>query len=251
MDRLESDAIRVPGVAARVVERCSSTNDVLMAEGEPDVLLVAEEQAAGRGRRGRRWHAARGTGLTFSLSTRTRRPLAELAGLSLVAGVGVARALRTLGVAQVALKWPNDLVVGPAKLGGILVETRGNASGAFAVIGIGLNCRADPALERRLRRRLAALESFIAIDRNALASRIGCSLREALAAFELAGLAPFRAEWEAMHAHAGSRMRVRLADGRVVTGVARGLDEDGGLRLENRHGVRAVRSGRVLSARPT
>jgi BirA family biotin operon repressor/biotin-[acetyl-CoA-carboxylase] ligase len=250
MDRLETGAISVPGVKVRVVESCSSTNDMLMAEGEPNVLLAAEEQTAGRGRRGQRWHAARGMGLTFSLSTRTHRPLAELAGLSLVAGVGVARALRSLGVARVALKWPNDLVVGPAKLGGILVETRGNASGAFAVIGIGLNCRADPALERRLRRRLAALEKFIAIDRNALASRVGRSLREALAAFEVAGLEPFRAEWEAMHAYAGSRMRVRLADGRVVTGVARGLDEDGGLRIENRLGVRAVRSGRVLSARP-
>ena len=59
-----------------------------------------------------------------------------------------------------------------------------------------------------------------------------------------------RAAWERMDAHAGKRLRVRLADGRVLTGVARGLDGDGGLRLQTRSGLRAVRSGRVLSARP-
>ena len=250
MNGLDAVAIRVPGVQVRVVERCASTNDVLLAAGEPDVLLAAEEQTAGRGRRGQRWHSARGAGITFSLCVRTSRPLAELPGLSLVAGVGTARALRALGVARVALKWPNDLMVDGAKLGGILVETRSGARGALAVIGIGVNCRRDAALERRLRRPLAALESFVAVDRNAAISRIAAGVRETLASFESAGLEPLRAEWETLDAHAGSRLRIRLADGRVLTGIARGLEADGGLRLETRSGVRAVRSGRILSARP-
>lgn len=236
------DGLEVPGLEVRVVERCASTNQVLMNEGKAGVLLAAAEQTAGRGRRGRRWHSARGAGALFSISTLTGRPMRELPGLSLVAGVAATRALRALGVERAALKWPNDLVVAGAKLGGILVETRGT----MAVIGIGINCRRDPELERRVRRAVA----FVDVDRNRLIAAVAGELLAALALFEREGLEPLRAQWESMHAHDGERVRVRLADGRVVTGIARGLDADGGLRLDTRAGMRAVRSGHVLSARP-
>src|SRR5438128_6047736 len=150
MDRLDAGAIALPGIEVRVIERCSSTNDLLLNEGKDAQLLAAEEQSAGRGRRGRRWHSARGAGVTFSLARIVRKPLRELPALSLVAGVAAVRALRALGVARAALKWPNDLVVDGAKLGGILVETRGQRGGSLAVIGIGINCRRDAALELRL-----------------------------------------------------------------------------------------------------
>ena len=233
----------LPAIELRKVERCGSTNAELLAEGKAGVLLVAQEQTAGRGRRGKRWYSAPGAGVTFSLSVRIAKPAA---GLSLVAGVGVARALRALGVCRAGLKWPNDLVVDGAKLGGILVETRGR----LAVIGIGINCRRDAALEARLRRPLASLDQFIAVDRDRIIQMVVASLLDALATFESQGLDPVRIEWERMHAHAGERLRVRLANGRVLTGLARGLDRDGGLQLETRAGLRAVQSGRVLSARP-
>lgn len=233
----------LPGIEVRMIERCGSTNAVLLAEGRAGVLLAAEEQTAGRGRRGRRWYSAPGNGVTFSLSTAIKKPAA---GLSLVAGVAAAKALRGLGVTRVALKWPNDLVVDGAKLGGILVETRGNV----AVVGIGINCRRDAALETKVRRPLASLDQFIAVKRERIIESVARSLLEALATFEAHGLDPLRADWERMHAHAGERLRVRLANGRVVTGLARGLETDGSLRLETRAGVRAVHSGRVLSARP-
>jgi len=254
MDRLDSAAIALPGVEVRIVERCTSTNDVLLREpgGEP-MLLAAEEQTAGRGRRGRRWHSAPGAGLTFSLGRRIRRPARELAALSLVAGVAAARALRVLGVREAALKWPNDLVVGGAKLGGILVEARppGNSrsQGSYAVIGLGINCRRTRGLAAKLGREVAFVGDFIAVSRNEILQGTATALIAALDGFEAGGLDALRAEWEAMDAHAGQRLRVRLADGRVITGVAGGLAEDGALRLVTRNGVRAVRSGRVVSAR--
>src|SRR5438477_1095742 len=165
----------LPGIEVRMVERCGSTNELLLLEAKPDVLLAAQEQTAGRGRRGRRWYSPPGAGVTFSLSALIRRPARELAGLSLVAGVGAARALRGLGVAQAALKWPNDLVVDGAKLGGILVETRGS----LAILGVGINCRRDAALEARLRRPIAALDQFVAVERNLLIERVAQSLLEA------------------------------------------------------------------------
>ena len=243
MDMLDAAAIAIPGVDVRVVERCTSTNAVIFEMPiEKPILLAAEEQSAGRGRRGRRWHSPRGAGITFSLAARLARPPRELAALPLVAGVAVARALRALG-AQVALKWPNDLVVGEAKLGGILVESRSGA----AVIGIGLNCRRVPGLEAQLGRRIAFLELQ---DRNFVIGKLGRALLDALQEFEAQGFAALRGQWQAMDAHAGRRLRVRLADGTSMSGLSQGISEDGALRVLTRKGVREVHSGRVVSSRP-
>ena len=245
MDRLDAAAIVVPGVEVRVVERCTSTNDLLAKEDHP-VLLAAEAQTAGRGRRGRRWHSAPGAGVTFSLGRRVRRPVRELAALSLVAGVAAARALRALGLRQAALKWPNDLMVDGAKLGGILVENRDSN---YAVIGIGINCRRTRGLDAGRGRKPAFLHDYVAVPRNRVIQEVGCALLEALAAFEERGLDALRAEWQAMDAHAGQRLRVRLANGKVLTGTASGLAQDGSLQLMTRRGLQAVNSGRVMSAR--
>ena len=152
---------------------------------------------------------------------------------------------------QAGLKWPNDLVAGGAKLGGVLVETRREERATLAVIGVGVNYRNAAELRRRLRRRIASLDELCVPlpSRNDIIRRTALALLEAVDAFESRGLDAVREDWEAMDAHAGQRLRVRLADGRVLTGVAAGLTEDGGLQLRTRGGVRAVRSGRVISSR--
>ena len=245
MDRLDAAAIIVPGVEVRVVERCGSTNDLALESRAP-LLIAAEQQTAGRGRRGRRWHSVRGASITFSFARRIGRPAREFPALSLVAGVGAARALREFGV-PVRLKWPNDLEVQGAKLGGILVETR---SGGHVVIGIGINCARTRGLEARVGRRMAFLRAFTAAARNHVIERIAHRLVQALDQFEKRGLEALRSEWEAMHAHAGQRLRVRLANGRTLSGIATGLGADGSLQIHTARGERAVTSGRVLSARP-
>src|SRR5262245_57712719 len=240
--------MRIPGVEARRVARCSSTNSELLREAPASpVLLVAGEQTAGRGRRGRRWHGAPGASLTFSLARRIRRPARELAALSLVAGVAAARALRALGV-PAALKWPNDLVADGGKLGGILVETRAGGRETLAVFGIGINLRDGEALTRRLRRQVVSLDQYIIPDQEALLQDIVGALLAAIDAFEAEGFEAARTQWESMHAHAGQRVRVRLANGRSVTGVAAGLNVDGALSLRTRSGVRNIRSGTVRAA---
>jgi len=255
-DALDQAAIAVPGMAVHVLKRCSSTNTLLLAgEFRPPCLLAAEEQTAGRGRRGRRWYSARGASATFSVAHFSRRPLRELAGLSLVAGVAAARALHGLGATGTRLKWPNDLVVDGDKLGGILVETRaaaGEKAGAtLVVIGIGINCRADSGLEKRVRRGVTTLERWIGrIERSRVIAAVANELGAALGRFEREGLEPTRGEWQALDALAGQRMRVRLADGRVLSGVAQGLAEDGALRLRTARGLRSVHSARVVAARP-
>src|SRR5690349_4026788 len=219
MDRLDASAIVLPGVEVRVLERCTSTNDVLLVEAPArPVLLAAEKQTAGRGRRGRRWYGAPGSAITFSLGRTVRRPLREVSGVALVAGVAVVRALRALGASRVALKWPNDLVVDDAKLGGILIESRARAGGAFAVIGVGLNFRRDVTLELRLRRRIAALERLIVpAPRNAVIARVGAELMQALELFEQRGLEALRREWEQLDA---DRKSTRLNSSHVEISYA-------------------------------
>ncbi len=251
MDQLDAAAISVPGVDVRVVERCPSTNAVLLAERLPrPVLLAADEQTAGRGRHGRRWHSAPGCGALFSLGLPLGRPARDLAGLPIVAGVGAVHALRALGAAEVALKWPNDLLLHGAKLGGILVETRAQGAGSTAVIGIGVNYRGTPGLATRLRRKLAALEDCLRPlpPRNAVIGALARAVLAALRAFDAEGFEPFRNDWDALHAYAGKALRVRLAGGRVLAGVAAGLAADGALQLRTRGGLRTVRNGRVAPA---
>jgi len=241
--------MKIAGLEVRRVERCGSTNSVLLAEAPASpVLLVAGEQTAGRGRRGRRWVGAPGDGLAFSLARRIRRPLRELAALSLVAGVAAARALRSLGVARAALKWPNDLVVGDAKLGGILVETRAAGRATLAVFGIGINLHGAETLSRRLRRHVASVDQFGEVDAESILLGVVTALAAAIDAFEAEGFEPARRDWETLHAHAGRRVKVRLANGRSVTGIAAGLDRDGALSLRTRGGLRSIRSGTVRTA---
>jgi BirA family biotin operon repressor/biotin-[acetyl-CoA-carboxylase] ligase len=198
MDRLSrsqiASGLHAPGLEIRVVDRCTSTNallrdDVQERAAAHPVLLAAEEQTAGRGRHGRRWHSARGAGVTFSIRRRMGCGQRRLAGLSVAVGLSAARALRRLGARGVAVKWPNDLMVSRRKLGGILIETRPlpreprpgarPMAGSVVVVGIGINCRAQPRLGARLGRGVAALEQVLRrpVSRNAI---IGAVAREVL-----------------------------------------------------------------------
>ena len=254
MDRLDKSKILVPGLEIRVVDRCTSTNTLLLAEQtDHPILLAAEEQTAGRSQRARKWRSAPSAGATFSILRRMRCPPRNLAGLSLAVGVAVARALRGLGASEVVLKWPNDLLAGGknagAKLGGILIETRQQGHETVAVVGIGVNCRSVRALGAQLRRRLIALDDLVqpAPERNAVIRAVGREVLAALEAFETAGLPAFVEAWRALHAHEGRRLRVRLADGRTISGMAGGLAPSGALRLQTRSGTREVVNGRIIS----
>jgi BirA family biotin operon repressor/biotin-[acetyl-CoA-carboxylase] ligase len=260
MDALDAEAIaaQLGAHAARVTlevcASCASTNAELLQRASGNgraLILAAEEQTAGRGRRGRRWLSSPGAAATFSVSRRLRCAPAALAGLSLAAGVAAVRALRGLGVIEALLKWPNDLLLRGAKIGGILVETRQLGGEVWVVVGIGINCRATPELGGRLRRRIAALDDGTQppLARNAVIGAVAREVLDALEEFERAGFAAFAADWIALHAYEGRRLRVRLEDGRTLSGVATGLADNGALRLRTRSGLREVATGQVVTAR--
>jgi len=120
-----------------VEDSADSTNSALMTaalNGAPDGrVLCVEHQYAGKGRRGRQWHAALGGSLTFSVLWRFDRGLQSIAGLSLVAGLALARAINRHSRHPARLKWPNDVLVGHRKLAGILVEVQGDMHGQLSL----------------------------------------------------------------------------------------------------------------------
>jgi BirA family biotin operon repressor/biotin-[acetyl-CoA-carboxylase] ligase len=209
---------------------------------------LAEIQTHGRGRRGRTWRMPLGGGIALSQLRRFDVGMAALAGLSLVAGVAVMRALRDAGVAGAALKWPNDIVANGRKLGGILVELGGDALGpCHAIVGIGLNiaigASAGAAIDQPWTD-LAALANGRPVSRNRVAGLVLSRLAEALDAFAAAGFEAFADEYAAHDALGGREIVV--AGGRESWhGVASGVTSRGALRVM-RDGVEvAVDSGEV------
>jgi len=166
--------------------------------------------------------------------------------------VALARALAAAGAIGVALKWPNDIVRGDAKLAGILTELAGDALGpTAAVIGIGLNVRLSEATRARIGQPATDLVSACgaAPDRNRLLAAVLVELGRVLEAFAKEGFAPLRAEWQRCHAHQDQRVALLLSDGTRQSGHARGVAEDGSLLLETRAGLKRFHSGEV-SLRP-
>lgn len=239
-------------VIVEISDTVDSTNTQLMrraaAGARSGLVLAAEAQTAGRGRRGRVWHSGIGSALAFSLLWRFALSARELAGLSLAVGVALARALRSTGAREAKLKWPNDVVLPEGKLAGILIETQGDVLGpSAAVIGVGVNVRSDPRVRAAVDQRVADLETAagMPVDRNALLVAMLVELTTVLDRFGQEGFEPLRAEWQRLHAHQNMPVQLMLADGQTVAGVARGVADDGALMLETVSGVGRHHSGEV------
>jgi len=237
-------------IQLEVMDECESTNAVLAdraAAGAPSgTAVVCELQRAGRGRRGAGWYSGLGTSLTLSVLWRFGRGT-SLSGLPLAIGVACARALEALGVSDAGLKWPNDIVRGDAKLGGILVEVAGDGDrSSAAVIGVGINVRLPDAAKRAIGRPVADLGGGVASpSRNALAAGLLAEIAAAAAGFEREGFGAFRDEWLRRHAWQGRRVRVLAPSRRTVDGVAAGVADDGALIVETTRGPERFHSAEV------
>ena len=238
-----------------LLDSAVSTNTLLMqpaaAGAASGSVIAAEWQTQGRGRRGRAWHAAPTAALTFSLLWRFEQGAAALAGLSLCAGLAVARVLKAVGADDIGLKWPNDVMWRGAKLAGILIELQGDVLGpSAAVIGIGINVRLPEGLRERIDQPAADLATACgaAPDRNRLLALLLIELENLLAVFACAGFKPLRREWQRWHVHQGKQVRLTLPDGTIVSGRAEGVAEDGSLLVATAGGSRRYHSGELDAA---
>lgn len=248
-DELGADAVRFH---VTVADALPSTNSALLEQaraGAPSgSVLAAELQSAGRGRLGRPWISPLGGALSFSLLWRFPLGAAQLAGLSPAVAVALLRALADCGAADIAVKWPNDLLWRSRKLAGILIETQGDMLGPVAaVIGVGINLRLDAATRAAIGQPAADLWQVADRDwnRNRLLAALLRRLAEVLEFFTDRSFAPLRPEWEEAHALQHRPVKLAAPDGEMLEGVARGIDDDGALLLETASGVQRCLSGDV------
>lgn len=209
--------------------------------------VLAEFQHAGRGRRGNRWLSPLGAGICLSIGWHFAAAPDSLVQMSLLAGACVVRALAACGCGPIGLKWPNDLVCGDRKLGGILVETRGEAAGPVdIVVGIGLNVRFPRNARREIDQPVTDLaENFRDLPpRNRIAAAL---IAEVARMFSAAGTGiwdQYMDEWRSRDAIRGRTVRLRLPD-REVSGVAEGIDASGLLLLRVDGAVKRFSSGEI------
>lgn len=236
-----------------MLPEAGSTNDearALAAEGAPEgTLVMADRQTAGRGRLGRAWHSAPGLGLYLSVVLRPKEPAGRIGRYALMAAVAACTACRTVAGERVRIKWPNDLLAGGAKLGGILAEVRSGAAGQELVVGLGVNVNHRemdfPEELRGAATSLRALRDGEPVDREAFALTSIAALGAELADLRDGG-------WDRVaqrflsYAPSARGQRVRLATGGL--GITGGLDASGALRVVAEHGVVLVHASESLSA---
>ncbi len=233
----------------RVDSTMSEAERQAQAGAADGALILAHEQTAGRGRRGRAWATPSGN-LALSALLRPRQSLQQAALLGFVAGLALHDCLSAYAelTGRLSLKWPNDLLLDGAKLAGLLLESRSDAQGRaeWLIIGIGVNLAWAPDDTPYPAIALSALMSPPPAETLATAWASAFALRRA--SFDSEGFAALRPDWKAAAAGLGRTLAARLADGRVLEGRFEDLALDGNLllALPGEAQPRAIAAGEVF-----
>ncbi|NOZ10048.1 MAG: bifunctional biotin--[acetyl-CoA-carboxylase] ligase/biotin operon repressor BirA [Gammaproteobacteria bacterium] len=244
----------IPGFGnrLRLLPEVDSTNRYLLKHvddfGKKGAVCLVEAQTQGRGRHGRQWQATPYRNIMFSMAWFFEAGVGQVAGLSLAAGAAISQMLVNQGFRGVGLKWPNDLVWQGRKLGGMLVDIRGEVNGpCWVVLGLGLNIDIEVLTAQKIARPWAMLSEITDqdIDRNTLAPSLIGAVWKMFGVFEREGLGYFQQTWEQFHAQSGKPVVVYTHNGKLE-GIAIGIDEAGALLLRDKRGhVHQMLSGEV------
>lgn len=235
--------------ALHVLRSVESTNTWLSAGDElAPAACLAEWQTAGRGRRGRHWVSPFAANLYLSLLWQFDELPSGFTALGMVAAIAAVTALRACGVQTVAVKWPNDLVTGGRKLGGVLVDVQGESQGRLrAVIGIGLNVRMPTPAAQAIDQPwtdVAAQPGGTTLSRNTLAAALLNALFDALDVFGTRGFAAFEKDWRDLDQVAGREVILQQHE-RRISGTALGVDQNGALLLQSGGETQRFMSGDI------
>lgn len=208
-------------------------------------VCLAEQQQAGKGRRGKTWVSPFGRNIYLSVGKHFSKRIAELGGLSLVAGIQVVKTLRACGLQDAGLKWPNDILLGQGKLAGILVEL-GVPVGdrVFVVIGLGVNFSIQEKDSRKIGQPWSAVAQYVSVSRNEMVGKLTENLLQAMECFESGGFAVFHEEWSGYNMYAGQDVVIHRGAERIE-GRDAGVDEDGNFLLETAKGIQVFNAGEV------
>jgi len=235
-----------PDLGLEVLPSVTSTNDYLLTEARkgyknPRALLV-EFQTAGRGRHQRKWESPFGRNLTFSLLWQFQKDPAELSGLSVAVAVSIVQALQEYGIADLQLKWPNDILWREKKLSGVLIDLIAEShQHTQVIIGIGLNLlQHDPTAKWSNLELITGQQP----ERNRIAGMILNQLLINLEKFALLGLEPFLSTWRALDVLAGKQINLTTTNG-VQQVMALGISDKGELVYEQADKRKTALNGTV------
>ena len=230
-----------------------STNNELLRRVQLDKSLalnciVAETQTAGRGRRGKKWVSPLGKNLYFSLSCTFDTGIVAIEGLSLVIGIALTEALRSLGFERVQLKWPNDILCDGKKLGGILLDIVGEPNGiCHVIIGIGINVYKADLINASIDQPWTTLDEIMPdadLDRTGLLLHFIKAIMSNIEIFHAEGFSPFHQMWESYDGCAGKEVVISHGS-QIEFGVEDGITPAGELILKTAHGRKTFMNGEV------
>ncbi|WP_076416876.1 bifunctional biotin--[acetyl-CoA-carboxylase] ligase/biotin operon repressor BirA [Shewanella sp. UCD-KL12] len=231
-----------------------STNGFLLKHVEElssGDICIAEYQSSGRGRRGRNWVSPYGCHLYCSMYWRLEQGMAQASGLSLVVACALVKALTSLGIDGLGVKWPNDIYLNGKKLAGVLIEMSGQAdSECHLVIGVGINISMSQEQGDKIDQAWSDLsQSLVCPDKTDLAIALQKQLKSDLEQFQTEGLTPFLSRWAAVDIFMGKQVKLLMGDNEV-RGICRGIDTTGAILLDTDEGVVPFVGGEI-SLRPS
>lgn len=240
---LHTQNVKWAGTEIEYLQIVDSTNDYAkkkaMDGGVHGLLVTAEEQTGGKGRRGRSWVTPRGTALAMSMVLRPNIAPEKASMLTLVAGLAVTEAIREVTGLNALLKWPNDVVVNGKKTTGILTEmTMKGGSIDFVILGIGINVNVPEFPEE-----IKDIATSLHLECGQECSRVEL-MAACLKAFEkyydifvqTQDMSGLKAAYEKVLVNQNQQVRV-LEPGNEYMGIARGIDELGQLLVEKEDGL--------------
>lgn len=243
----------LPDCQVTCFSQVDSTNTQLVRLGQQQpiegIVYLAEFQHGGKGRRGRQWISPYGRNLAISMGFATGKSLNELGGLSLVVGLAVAEVFEHIGVADVALKWPNDMLISGQKAGGILIELLQHDERTEFVVGLGVNVSlTDEEIESIGQPVTDLRRAAVTATRTELASKFVQAVTRYLHHFETQGFASFVSAFNDLHLYHGKTCTLIHGDQKVV-GTVSGIGPNGELILQTQRGEQRFHGGEV-SLRP-
>jgi len=220
-------------------DRLDSTNTWLKQKGVCGDVCVAEQQTAGRGRRGNQWLSPNAENIYLSLKWCFEQTPAHLSLLSLAVGLSIVKALKKIGLSGHGVKWPNDIYWQGLKMGGILIESvsspirKNNPSGISLIIGIGLNINMSASEGQRIDQPWVSLSKVLGkqINRNQLLALLLEHLINDLQRFDGLDLMQFQSKWQQWDVLHGQHVRILQQNGEL-SGIVRGLDAHGRIGIE-------------------
>jgi BirA family biotin operon repressor/biotin-[acetyl-CoA-carboxylase] ligase len=245
------------------VEESPSTNEDLMARWRQGLLWepvarLALKQTSGKGRMGRQWVSTPNETLTFSVAYPFKKPISALSGLSLACGLAIIRgisqatnlSLSELQNHQLALKWPNDILLKKKKLAGMLIEggQLRPEDPTWLIIGIGINLANSQHIDHQIGRPIGALTDIFSKDQLD-ADLLWLSLIKELGAiiekFETGSFADFHDEWNQWDAYKNETCQIHQNSNLQYEGINQGVDNEGCLILKTSTGIKKIISGDV------